>query len=81
VSIALRNSLTLPVQDSFGSQSIIHDTNDIIAELELIDLSTDGIPADIGQKLLASNPEKKQNRSNKNLVSVILAKPYVIGQE
>tara|TARA_R110001592_G_scaffold50620_4_gene156431 strand:- start:9849 stop:11381 length:1533 start_codon:yes stop_codon:yes gene_type:complete len=78
VAIALRNSLTLPVQDSFGSQSIIHDPDDVAAELELIDLSTDGIPADIGQKLLASNPEKDQKIQAKHLITVSLATPYVI---
>lgn len=78
VAIALRNSLTLPVQDSFGSQSIIHDPDDVAAELELIDLSTDGIAADIGQKLLASNPEKDQQNNAKNIMTVSLATPYVI---
>nr|WP_269620109.1 BcsE family c-di-GMP-binding protein [Marortus sp. BJYM1] len=80
VAIALKNSLLLPVQDSFGSQSIIHDADDIIAELELIDLSTDGIPADIGQKLLASNPEKNQKNGGNKRISVTLANPYVINQ-
>jgi cellulose biosynthesis protein BcsE len=78
VGVALRNSLVLPVQDAFGSQSVIHDPDDIAAELELIDLSTDGIPMDIGQKLLASNPEKIQTNKTKDLIAVPLATPYVI---
>ena len=57
---------------------MIHDPDDIAAELELIDLSTDGIPMDIGQKLLASNPEKIQTNKTKDLIAVPLATPYVI---
>jgi cellulose biosynthesis protein BcsE len=75
IDSALKHTLTLPSKDIFSSQSIIHEANDVRAELERIEFGASDISLKKGRELLANSPNTEYKPSRFGGAAIEFAKP------